>query len=829
MVAVVALLIGRQGALGANRAAGIAEGDQVRYVAEAGLQHAIWQVQASNCGGFNDLPATPFGLHSYSATVTPETIGGVVNTYDVGTDQDTWLQELSPATPHGADPELEVKNAPGDNMLTLYRFDLSTLPAGVQVISATAWFYFTINDDQGPVNVHRVTTNWEEATATWDTVGSAYDPAALASIAAQPGSPGWVAVPLTGVTQAWVTGAAPNYGVMLVATSSGIASKYASKEWTSASQRPWLQVVVSDQPGPIRVTISASGTLASGISRTVVRENVAALQAASTMVLAPSGDTYLRRSQVNDNFGVDTFLATDSETGGGRPMRTLLRFDLAAIPTGAVVESATLELYLFESGGSQTELVEAFPVTRDWVEGTGGTNAGASWDLYDGVTSWGTPGGDHLPDAVATFTAGAPGWKSMELSAVAQDWVDGTLPNYGLVLASPESGGNDEKHYYSREHVDPALRPKLTLVYTCECGQECSGGGEPLFYYRDALTTQSCDPGVDYAGSDGSVDWSAWAWQEIGDDALSCVGTVQVAEDDGLLEPGNYRIRLDDADRGASRQVDVTSLAAAYLSFDYRRAGLGDPPAGLTVGVSADGGTSWTSLGTLWGPGTDAAYRSACYDISAYLASDTVVRFITHDIAGSDTVYLDNVQVDGFMGCLSATLLATADSFVVEDHPDDTKGTNNRLELLQEGSKRKRVLIQFDTSSYPPGTVLQNAVLRVYIESNILTSDATLSAWKVTEDWVETEVSWNERSSGSPWMNPGASYLAPVATSGVVGVGVAGTWYELDITPLAQEWIDFPAQNFGVLLSIDQPADVHFRSLDDAGGTYTPQLVVSAE
>jgi len=829
LVAAVALLIGRQGALGASMAAGTAEGDEARYVAEAGLQHAIWQVQNSNCGGFTDLSPASFGLHTYSATVTPQVNGGAITTYSALTDQDTWVQESSPMTPHGGDSEVQVKNAVGDNTRALYHFDLSGMPVGAHVISATAWFYLTTNDDQGPVNVHRANRNWAEGTATWDTVGGSYDPTVLGGIPGQSTKPAWVAVPLTGMTQAWVSGASPNYGVMLVAASGGIVSTYTSQEWTSASQRPWLQVVVSDAPGPIRVTISATGTLVDGISRTVVRQDVGALQPPSTMVLEPSADTYLRLSNVDDNYGLDTVLATDSETGGGNSMRTLIRFDLSAIPRGAVVESATLELYLFNSSGSQTDVVEAFPLLHDWVEGTGGANAGASWDLYDGVTPWATPGGDHLPDAVAAFTAAAPGWKSMDLATVAQEWVDGTLPNYGLVLASPLSSGNNEKHYYSREYLDSTLRPKLTVVYTCECGQDCAGGGTPLRYYRDELTRQSCDPAIDYAGSDGALDWTLWAWQEIGGDDDPCNGNVQVAEDGGLLEPGNFRIWINDPNGRVMRRVDLSSLAAAYLNFDYRRVALGSPPDGLTVEVSSDGGTTWGTMGTIWGPGTDAEYRSACYDISTYRAADTLVRFVAHDMVGLDSIYLDNVQVDDFMGCHSETLLATADSFVQEDTPDDTAGSDYRLELWEEAGKRKRVLLQFDTTAYLPGTVLQNAVLRVYIENNTVDSDATLSAWRLTEGWLGTQVSWNERSAGLPWASPGGSYAVPAATSGVIGVGVSHTWYEVDITPLVQQWVDFPAQNFGVLLSINQARDVRFRSLDDSGGTYTPDLVVSVE
>ena len=59
-----------------------------------------------------------------------------------------------------------------------------------------------------------------------------------------------------------------------------------------------------------------------------------------------------------------------------------------------------------------------------------------------------------------------------------------------------------------------------------------------------------------------------------------------------------------------------------------------------------DGGGAWVELGRLQGTGTDSAYLSASYDISAYASANTIIRFSTSGFAAGSYVYLDNVQID---------------------------------------------------------------------------------------------------------------------------------------------------------------------------------------
>ena len=54
-----------------------------------------------------------------------------------------WIEEANPGLPHHDDTQLRVRNAAGNNMRALLRFNLGPLPAGSQINSATAWFHWS--------------------------------------------------------------------------------------------------------------------------------------------------------------------------------------------------------------------------------------------------------------------------------------------------------------------------------------------------------------------------------------------------------------------------------------------------------------------------------------------------------------------------------------------------------------------------------------------------------------------------------------------------------------------------------------------------------------
>ena len=91
-------------------------------------------------------------------------------------------------------------------------------------------------------------------------------------------------------------------------------------------------------------------------------------------------DTMIRKSSPDDNHNNAWQVIIQKNFD-----KYLLRFDLSALPAGAVINSATLELTVNRVWAGGT--VAARRVTESWTE------TGATWNSRDGVTAWTTAGG----------------------------------------------------------------------------------------------------------------------------------------------------------------------------------------------------------------------------------------------------------------------------------------------------------------------------------------------------------------------------------------------------------------------------------------------------
>lgn len=176
-------------------------------------------------------------------------------------------------------------------------------------------------------------------------------------------------------------------------------------------------------------------------------------------------------------------------TQTGHPRRALLKFDLAgAIPTGAQITSATMQLYT-EFGRPGNYPCALHRLTQSWNEGVnplppgsaGGRGAPAdegdstwshiSYSAVGGGTTWTAPGGDFNTAPSATGTTGEVGtYVRLSSSALAQDiedWVATPGTNHGWILLVDENDTQNAKRYYSSEAADPR-RPTLFIEYNIE-------------------------------------------------------------------------------------------------------------------------------------------------------------------------------------------------------------------------------------------------------------------------------------------------------------------------------------------------------------------------
>lgn len=204
---------------------------------------------------------------------------------------------------------------------------------------------------------------------------------------------------------------------------------------------------------------------------------------ADVLVVEPDRDNTLYETSDGSlsNGAGERLFAGVNDTGFAR--RTVLRFDLSAIPPGKFVTQVTLNMHVSKVPLlAPSTVFDLHRVTADWGEGPsdapneeGGGAPSAPGDatwlhrFYPNDT-WAGVGGDYAPKVSAqTIAPGVTGpifWKSPGLVADVQRWVDDPASNFGwLIKAEDELDNGNAKRFDSREYGGPATRPRLTVVF----------------------------------------------------------------------------------------------------------------------------------------------------------------------------------------------------------------------------------------------------------------------------------------------------------------------------------------------------------------------------
>lgn len=480
LIAAIALMLTTESVMEADLTIRAAEALEADYLAQAALQHALWQNDHNACGGGFDVPSTSLGAHTYSVSVDS---AATATSYTVNAGRDAWIKEQAPDANFGSVTELPVKNNAGDSHRALYHFGLSSIPAGSRVQSATAWFYVTVEDAVDAVEIHALTTAWTEAAVTWNSIGTSFDLAVWGRIPSQQNPGVWVSISMTGLAQQWVNDPAANHGIMLIATSDGLESKYSSREY-GGSLNPYLEVTASfGAVSPVQIT--ATGTLASGVSRMLTRVDEPAYQTPAIIVFQPGiagADAYTwDGGHSHKNFGASTVLSVNNVSA---ERTTLIGFDLANLLWRDVrVASAALGLYL-EGGmgmgmGTGNAVVDIHRVSRAWVEGdfddaVPPAGGGVTYESVDGQSNWTNPGGDYDPAPLDTVTipATTPGWYDWDVTDAVQAWLGGASLHGFLLRAS--GGDANQLEFTSGDSPTTGQHPRLTVALACECGVVCA-------------------------------------------------------------------------------------------------------------------------------------------------------------------------------------------------------------------------------------------------------------------------------------------------------------------------------------------------------------------
>jgi len=115
---------------------------------------------------------------------------------------------------------------------------------------------------------------------------------------------------------------------------------------------------------------------------------------------------------------------------------------------------------------------------------------------------------------------------------------------------------------------------------------------------------------------------------------------------------------------------------------------------------------------------------------------------------------------------------------------------------------KTRAALKFPTTAIPAtATVLENKMYLWGTETTSTTNGAIYELHSLTRDFTETQATWNNANSTTPWTTAGGDFSAAVSdTVPQITDEVGRHWW--DATGLMQSWVRAPSNNKGVLVKL---------------------------
>jgi len=155
----------------------------------------------------------------------------------------------------------------------------------------------------------------------------------------------------------------------------------------------------------------------------------------------------------------------------------------------------------------------------------------------------------------------------------------------------------------------------------------------------------------------------------------------------------------------------------------------------------------------------------------------------------------------------------SADAFVTNTQPAGNFGSSVLLPV-QPGTTS---YIQLNLAALPANASIAKATLRLYV--NAVAAPGSFDVYQVNSGWSEKGISFNNAPS-----------LGPSATGGhqvQVTTDSLNQFILIDITPLAQSWMNGSVPNYGIALALSSViGSFSFDSKESSGTSHQPELIV---
>ena len=213
----------------------------------------------------------------------------------------------------------------------------------------------------------------------------------------------------------------------------------------------WLPLIMKHHGGSAP-TSTPTQTSVVTVTRT---PTVTATPRPTTVTLTSIADATIIQGRPSDNFGTTTDMWVgydDMLNPDGKIVRSLVEFNLTSIPTGATVTNAKLRIYLRSSWEfpGRYDTITAYRANGNWTE------SGVTWNNKPPA------GAQYGSEEVPTSDWG---WYELDVTNLVKRWVNGSIPNQGILLRGEEASGSNSswRGFSTREWTYP---PELTVTYS---------------------------------------------------------------------------------------------------------------------------------------------------------------------------------------------------------------------------------------------------------------------------------------------------------------------------------------------------------------------------
>ena len=699
---------------------------------------------------------------------------------------DTYVDRYLPNHSDGTSGALKLKREVNH---VLVRFDLSVLPAGSSVLSATLelYAYDAQSGTAVDVEVYPVLAEWSELEATWNRrdageawsepgcAGAGTDRAVLpSSVARLDGDERWYGFDVTTVVQEWV-GGSDNHGVLLAVAPTSSTNTYylRSADYWEAAQRPRLTIVHATNAVTTTATLpqaSPTATQASSASLTLDPRRTPMPDSLYPYPEQRVGVVVFTTRDI-DVPSLHTGLLKFEDRGPNASERALGLDSLTVIQVGPGWCVPWDPIYGEECRAQIRELVSGNP-GHLWFIGNepenpcrpGWMSSGEYARMYHDMR-------ELIKDQDPTAQVGVGG---MVLpSKLRRDWMDLVLDAYQARYGEPMP--------VDVWNVHNLLLSECPGECGCPdgntCGDLCCSGG----YVPREL-------------------WCArgWYFSPLQQASFHVFRQLVVEFRTWMKDRGFQDKALIITEMGVLAQTPEGSCTGCfpretinqfmYDTFDYMLNAI-DPE----IGYPADGYRlvqrwTWYALnptlnfnGYLFdrdGEITDFGLNFANYT-ARFLPVSPVSIFFQRGWTG----YREDCD----------TWIGTAAS----------GPSGYTVQVAADGTRKS--LLKFDVSVLPPNAQVVSATLNLRATGHSNVDDLLVKCYGIRRPWEVSEAGWENATVDTQWEVPGCAGSSDRDAEPLSSVWVrqAETTYAWDVTALAREWVANPASNHGIVLEGD--------------------------